>query len=561
MDILAQIRSEILGERQWIDTPFGARPLIYADYTASGRSLRSVERFIEGRVLPFYANTHSESSLTGRQSSRLREEARQTIKRAVNAGDDDALIFCGNGATAAINRLIAVLGLQLPTDRTLAQWLLARLPAAQRPAVFIGPYEHHSNELPWRESLCTVVTVPLDASGCLDLAALAQLLREYAGRPLRIGSFSAASNVTGIRTDTVAVGRVLADHGALRCWDYAAAAPYVAIDMADKDAVFISPHKFIGGPGTPGVLVIKRALASHGVPAIPGGGTVSFVTPTEHDYLTDIERREEGGTPGIVETIRAGLVFRLQQQVGTDRIEALEAAHLGKAIAAWRKHPRLRILGSPEAPRLSIVSLQVLGGDRPLHYGFVVVLLNDLFGIQARGGCSCAGPYGHYLLGLDAESSAALREDVQRGNPVMRPGWVRLNFNYFLDTETVDYLIRAVLWIADHGARVQALYTFDRQSGCWVRHGSEASVPVALAQFALGTLYAEQHRCELPLDTFLLKADEIMRQLTGDLDGPSSCGIELDDCAQSRRWFFLPGDAIAAGATGSATLQGRSSKT
>jgi selenocysteine lyase/cysteine desulfurase len=408
--LLRTIRDAIIGDDRVIDGPFGPRRVTYADYTASGRSLAFLEDFIRAEVMPLYANTHTETSGTGRQTTRFREDARRLILRAVGGDPEhDCVIFTGSGATGAVNKLVEVLNLRLPADLDAHYGLSAHIPAEQRPVVFIGPYEHHSNELPWRESIADVVTIDEDHDGRIDLGHLEAELRRYADRPLRIGSFSAASNVTGIVSDTVAVAALLRAHGALSFWDYAAAAPYVRIDMnpdgAPKDAIFLSPHKFIGGPGTPGLLIAKRALFRNRVPTQPGGGTVSYVNPTEHRYVDDPTHREEGGTPAIIESIRAGLVFQLKEAVGPARIEALESAFLTRAVAAFAAHPALHVLGNPHARRLSIVSflLRYVDPQAPdremyLHHNFVVALLNDLFGVQARGGCSCAGPYGHRLL-------------------------------------------------------------------------------------------------------------------------------------------------------------------
>ena len=314
--LIERIRHSVIGSRAPISTPFGEKPLIYADYTASGRSLGFIEEFIGEQVLPFYANTHTETSFTGAQTTALREQARSIIRRAVNGGSDDQVIFCGAGATAAINKLIDIMNLRLPDDLSRRYDLASSIPPSERPVVFIGPYEHHSNELPWRESIAELVVTPLDGQGQIDSRALEARLLAYADRPLKIGSFSAASNVTGVKSDVAGISALLKKHGALAFWDYAAAAPYVGIDMngdTPLDAVFISPHKFIGGPGTPGVLVAKKAIMQNRVPAVVGGGTVKYVTPVDHRYIEDHERREEGGTPGIVESIRAGLVFKLQQ--------------------------------------------------------------------------------------------------------------------------------------------------------------------------------------------------------------------------------------------------------
>jgi selenocysteine lyase/cysteine desulfurase len=543
----ASIRAGVIGEGVALETAFGERPLVYADYTASGRAYAPIEEFIAQRVLPYYANTHSESSLTGRQTSRLREQARDIIRTAINASADDAIIFCGSGATAAINRLIELLNLRLPADLDRRCDLAQHIPEEERPVVFIGPYEHHSNELPWRESIAQLEVVPLTADGEFDLAALEAALLEYSdGRPI-FGSFSAASNVTGLKTDTRAVSELMHRYGGRVFWDYAAAAPYMGIDVADKDAVFISPHKFLGGPGTPGLLVVKRDLLKNTVPAQPGGGTVSFVAPDFHRYLEDSEHREEGGTPGIIEAVRAGLVFKLQQEVGTGRIEAREEALVSQVLPRWSAHPNIRLLGNLQAPRLSIVSLQINRGARQLHYAFVVALLNDLFGIQARGGCSCAGPYGHSLLHISAADSAALDREVSRGNSVLRPGWVRLNFNYFLDSETVEYLLRAVELIADHGWKLLPAYEYERATGTWIYRGRPAPLPVCLSECELSGGSSAQATPALttrPLAEYLEQAQTLVQSTSAQSTFTSSkaCGLELDAQAEGLRWFYLPGD-------------------
>ncbi|WP_240554813.1 aminotransferase class V-fold PLP-dependent enzyme [Oceanicoccus sagamiensis] len=392
--LIDTIRSGLIGDKTLIPTAFGQKPLVYADYTASGRSLSFIEDYIRDKVLPFYANTHTETSYTGAHTTALREQARQIIRQALKGTADDQVIFCGPGATAAINKLIDILNLRLPADLAERYQLLDQIPAEQRPVVFIGPYEHHSNELPWRESIADVEVIPLNQEGQLDTDVLQQKLQDYQQRPLKIGSFSAASNVTGIKTDTDQVSALLHHHNAMALWDYAAAAPYVGIDMnsqsahgdSSKDAVFISTHKFIGGPGTPGILVVKKHLLKNTVPAVPGGGTVLYVTPEDHRFIDNHERREEGGTPAIVESIRAGLVFKLQQDIGTDEIERREADFVKRAIALWQPHDNIDILGNTEADQLSIMSLRIKHQGKDLHYGFVVALLNDLLGIQARGG-------------------------------------------------------------------------------------------------------------------------------------------------------------------------------
>jgi selenocysteine lyase/cysteine desulfurase len=553
--LIETIRASIIGDDHALEGPYGPRRVTYADYTASGRSLTFIEEFICEQVMPLYANTHTETSGTGRQTTTFRDDARAIIHRAVGGGPEDCVIFCGSGATGAINKLIDIMNIRVPADLDTRYDLTTKIPEAERPVVFIGPFEHHSNELPWRESIADVIVIHEDADGHVDLAHLEQELVRYAARPLKIGSFSAASNVTGIATDTRAISTLLHRHGALSFWDYAAAGPYVEMrmrqgdDLATKDAIFISPHKFIGGPQTPGVLVVKRALLKNTVPACPGGGTVRYVNEGTHLYAADPVIREEGGTPAIIESIRAGLVFQLKEAVSTEAIIERETDFIQRAITAWSNNPNIAILGNKSAWRLSIVSFIVRHREAYLHHNFIVALLNDLFGIQSRGGCGCAGPYGHRLLGITNTTSKEFEREIVRGCEGIKPGWVRVNFNYMLSETQFQFIIDAINLVATDGWRLLPHYRFDPDTGEW-RHRAHSSVRVmrlAELSYRTGKLeYRSRHATEpeWALPNYLEEAKRIIaatpeefRSLTIEEEPRTSDFEEL-------RWFPLPSEVL-----------------
>lgn len=445
--------------------PYGDRYITYADYIASGKPISIIEDYITDVVLPSYANTHTESSYTGSQTSHFREEARGLIRKSVNASEKDAVIFRGAGCTAVID---------LMYNKLLQKYEGKEI----KPTVFIGPFEHHSNLLPWREGPFDVVEIPLCPNGNVDMNILEGKLKELEGKKPLIGSFSAASNVTGIIAPIEEITTLLKKFGALSFWDYAGAAPYVDINMnpdggTPKDAIFISPHKLIGGPGTPGLLIVKKEIFENTLPVTVGGGTVKFVSKTGQTYIENIEEREEGGTPDIIGSIRAGMAFKLKDEVGVSNIVEREEDYIQRALKEFEKHANIDVLGNLKEPRLGFMPFNIRFKDRHLHYNFVVALLNDLFGIQSRGGCSCAGPYGHDLLELNKEQSAAHFDELYKGNVGSRPGWVRLNFNYFIPEEEFQFLIDAIVWVAEHGWKLLKKYHFDDNTALWV-HGSNS---------------------------------------------------------------------------------------
>jgi selenocysteine lyase/cysteine desulfurase len=490
-ELRSLIREQEVGRGVAVATPYGRRILCYADLTATGRFLQFIEAWLT-ELRPFYANTHTAVSTTGRIMSRLREEAREVVGRSVHASPQDVVLFVGSGATAAINKLVGLLGFRISEPLERAHHLRAHIPEEERPVVFVGPYEHHSNELPWVESIADVVEIELDAEGAISLSDLASKLAAYGDRRRKVGAFSAASNVTGVLTDVRAVARILHEASALATFDYAASGPYVPIDMHPSDpreridALSISTHKFMGGPNSSGVLVAHRDLFVTRTPERPGGGTVAYVggpVHTEIDYTTRLDEREEGGTPSIIGDLRAGVAFLLKDMLGPERILAHEKDLAARAIARLSKHPRIRIYGPLAAPRLAILPFNVDG----LHHDFVSTLLDHLFGIQNRAGCSCAGPYGHRLLGVDREASQRYRELLGRGVLAIKPGWVRVSIPYYASDDEVDFILSAIEFVAERGDAFLADYRLSWRDGIW-RHASrpvEDVLPIELGAEAL----------------------------------------------------------------------------
>jgi len=520
MDVFERVRADLLDLGACVATPFGARRVTYADHIASGRHIRSVERLLADAVLPLYANTHTEDSALGAHTTRLTHEAAEYVKACLGAGPEYKLLFPGTGATGALKRLQEILGVSVPPQHR--HRLLSVLPEAERPVVFVGPYEHHSNDVTWRESLAEVVAVPLDQEGLLDLAALDRAVSDprFANRP-KIGSFSAASNVTGLITDVRAVAKVLHRHGAVAVFDFAASAPYVRLDVRPSapgagdhlDAVVLSPHKFLGGPGSPGLLLLHQSLYRLDSPTTPGGGTVTYVSRFDRRFVDDVEVREDAGTPAIVQKLRAALAFKVKEEVGVENIERRERELTAQALGRLARVPGVRVLGNLEAPRLAVASFLVESGGAQLHAKFVIKLLSDLFGIQGRAGCSCAGPYGHLLLGIDDDTSRVFLRAIEAGYEGVKPGWARLSFHYLLTDAECDFILDAVAFVAEHGHLFVREYDFDWRTGAWRHRSTPAEQHGAFEPGSWTSVTYSQRAAEEDHAAYLAEAHRLAEEL------------------------------------------------
>ncbi len=479
-------RRHTIGHDQRFSSPYGEHRVVYADWTASGRLYRPIEDRLRDRFGPFVGNTHSESSVTGSAMTLAYHEAHAILKRHVNASPDDLIFTVGAGMTSAVNKLQRILGLKAPEG--LRRYI--EIAERDRPVVFVTHLEHHSNHTSWYETIADVVVVPPDERGVVSLEALEAQLHEYRDRPVKIGAFSACSNVTGIFTPYHAMARLMHRAGGVALIDFAASAPYVAIDMhpADDpdgslDAVLFSPHKFLGGPGSAGVMIVNRALYRNTVPDEAGGGTVAWTNPWgQYAFLDDIEAREDAGTPGFLQAIKAALAVRLKERMGVEKIREREHELLRLLLAGLRTIPRVHVLADHLEDRLSIVSFYV----EDLHYNLLVRLLNDRFGVQARGGCSCAGTYGHYLLHVDPSRSKAITDRIDMGDLSDKPGWVRLSFHPSTTMADIDFAIHAVDECVRHHAAWARDYTYSNITNEYThKDGDTALKQRVLEWFAL----------------------------------------------------------------------------
>jgi hypothetical protein len=314
-----------------------------------------------------------------------------------------------------------------------------------------------------------------------------------------------------------------------------------AAELASKDAVFVSPHKFVGGPGTPGLLIAKRSLFSNRVPVVPGGGTIRFVSPDGHSYHPAPEVREEGGTPAIVESIRAGLAFALKDAVGADEIRRREGRMAWKALVAWGANPRIHVVGNPEVERVGIVSLVVRHPRGLLHSHFVAAVLNDLFGIQVRSGCFCAGPYVHRLAPIPRLWSRRMAAEVEAGHEGAKLSLLRVSFGYFMSDAVVDYVIEAVNLVADEGWRLLPHYRFDPDTARWHHRHERAESSPDLLRAALGERPARRTAPESVLAGHLREARALLRGLEPPAAVPQP---RLTPRFERIRWFPLPSDGV-----------------
>jgi selenocysteine lyase/cysteine desulfurase len=455
----APFRKNIIGIDASYEGPYGEQRLLYADWIASGRLYGPIEDKIKNRFGPFMANTHTETNETGTLMTRAYRYAHQVIKKHVNAGPSDVIITQGSGMTRVLNKFQRILGLKV-SGCLLNNKCVCSL---EKPVVFLTHMEHHSNHTSWLETFCEVVTLQPNPDLLVDLDQLRDQLKKYKNRRFKIGSFSACSNVTGIETPYRQMAKIMHEFGGLCFVDFAASAPYVPINMHPEDpeekldAIFFSPHKFLGGPGSTGVLIFDSALYHRDVPDTPGGGTVNWTNPWgEYSYIDNIEIREDGGTPGILQTIRAALAIKLKEQMGVANIHEQEQELVKLTFQELRNIPRVNILADNVENRLGCISFYVTG----MHYNLIVKLLSDRFGVQVRGGCACAGTYGHYLLHVSYEQSREITQLIDLGDYSTKPGWVRLSLHPTMTAREIHYIMDAIKQTVTHASQWENDYNY-----------------------------------------------------------------------------------------------------
>jgi selenocysteine lyase/cysteine desulfurase len=478
-------RQNIVGINKEIETPFGKKPLVYADWVASGRLYSKIEKRISDDIGPLVGNTHSESTGTGKAMTEAYHIAQKIVKHHVNASEDDVIIFTGSGMTSAIVKLQRLLGLKVP-EQAIHYCAYSNgdykrcndIPNNNRPVVFITHTEHHSNHTSWFETLAEIVVLEPSSDLKVNPETLRKEIAKYKNRPLLIGSFSACSNVTGYYPPYQELAKIMHEHNGYCFVDFAASAPYVDIDMhpADKnhqlDAIFFSPHKFLGGPGSAGVLVFNKELYKNKTPDTPGGGTVKWTNRWGgFSYITDIEVKEDGGTPGFLQGIKAALAIKLKEQMGIAKIKERERELINIAFNELNKIKGLHILAPDIRDRLGVFSFYI---DK-VHHNLFTILLNDMFGVQVRGGCSCAGTYGHFLLDVDLSMSKEITDKIDSGDLSLKPGWIRLSLHPTMTNEELYYITDAIKQTVTNAAEWGKDYIYDRHTNEFhhCRGGSE----------------------------------------------------------------------------------------
>ncbi len=467
-----KFRKNIIGIDQTFESPYGTKKIIYGDWIASGRLYHPIEETLLHQFGPFVGNTHTDASETGVLMTKAYHYAQHIIKEHVNAGPQDVIINAGSGMTTVINKLQRILGFRSMARLSKQEGFAAE----ERPVVFITHMEHHSNHTSWLETIADVVQLMPDENLLVDLNQLRLELEKYKERKMKIGSFTACSNVTGISTPYHAMAKIMHEHGGLCFVDFAASAPYATINMHPEDpmealdAIFFSPHKFLGGPGSSGVLVFNSAIYTCPVPDNPGGGTVDWTNPWgEFKYVDDIEAREDGGTPGFLQTIKAALSIKLKEQMGVEQMRMREEELVKIVFEEMPKIPHLHILADNIHNRLGIISFYF---DN-VHFNLVVKLLNDHFGIQVRGGCACAGTYGHFLLDVSYDQSKQITELINFGDLSQKPGWIRLSLHPTMTNEELYFILNAIKQVQVHQQEWKNDYIYNIKTNEF-RHVSEA---------------------------------------------------------------------------------------
>lgn len=466
-------RKHIVGINQEFTSPYGKKKIIYTDWTASGRLYRPIEEQLLNDFGPFVANTHTETTVSGTAMTKAYHHARNIIKRHTNASKDDVLITDGTGMTGVVNKFQRILGLKVPEN--LKDFIT--VPAEKRPIVFISHMEHHSNQTSWLETIADVEIILSCEKGLFCLDNLALLLEKYADRTIKIASITSCSNVTGLKTPFHEAAKLMHQHHGVCFVDFACSGPYVAIDMhpedpeAYLDAIFFSPHKFLGGPGTSGVLIFNKKLYNNMIPDCPGGGTVSWTNPWgEHKYIDNIEDREDGGTPGFLQVIKTALAIELKEEMGIENILQREHEIVDFVFNELNPISNIKILAGQHQNRLGVISFFI----DDLHFNLGVKLLNDKFGIQTRGGCSCAGTYGHFLLHVDQETSNKLVNEITIGDLIKKPGWIRMSIHPTTTDEEIAFVCESIRDLAENHKNWALDYSYNKNTNEFVHKNANS---------------------------------------------------------------------------------------